>query len=279
MQENNTNEVLITKRDLNIAFIRWHGFTETSLNFERLEALAFCYSMSGILEKLYPEKEDLAEALQRHLNMYNTQGTWGGVINGITIALEEEIVRNPDTAEASKALVTGLKTGLMGPVAGIGDTIDFGTLRPIIIGICVPFVMQGSIIAAFIPLIWQIVYFGIVCNLTLKIGYEKGKESIVSILQSGLIHRVINAAGMFGLLMMGSLSATYVKVVTPLVITSEAGTKIVIQDMLDKIVPNLLPIIVVFGMYFYIIKKGPHYIRILITVIAISLVCAFFGLL
>lgn len=270
---------LITKRDLNIAFLRWHGFTETSLNFERLEALTFCYSMTSILEKLYPNKEDLSEALQRHLHMYNTQGTWGGVINGISIALEEEIVLHPETANETKTLVTGLKTGLMGPVAGIGDTIDFGTLRPIIIGICVPFVMQGSIIAAFIPLIWQMLQFGVVCNLTLKKGYEKGKESIVSILQSGMIHKVINAAGMFGLLMMGSLSAAYVKVKTPLVISSEAGTSIVIQDMLDKIVPNLLPIVVVFGIYFYITKKGPHYIRILVTVIIISLVCSFVGIL
>lgn len=256
---NNVNKdttSVITKQDLNKVFIKWHAFAETSLNFERLEALTFCFSMSHILAKLYPDKDDLAEALQRHLNMYNTEGVWGGVINGMAVALEEEISKDPKNADAQKQLVTSLKTGLMGPVAGIGDTLDFGTLRPIIIGICVPFVMQGSVIAALIPLIWQVVYFAIACNFAVKKGYEKGKESIVSILQSGTVHKVINAAGMFGLLMMGALSATYVKITTPLVISLESGTKIVLQDMLDKIVPNMLPILVVFAMYFYISKKG-----------------------
>ncbi|NLH64138.1 MAG: PTS system mannose/fructose/sorbose family transporter subunit IID [Erysipelotrichaceae bacterium] len=270
---------IITKKDLNKVFLRWHFFTETSLNFERLQALAFCYSISGVLEKLYPNKKDLSEALQRHLNMYNTQGTWGGIINGITVALEEKISQDPEHEEDSKVLVTGLKTGLMGPIAGIGDTLDFGTLRPIVIGLCVPFVMQGSIIAAFVPLIWQVVYMGTVCNIMVKEGYEKGKESIVSILQSGRIHKVINGAGMFGLLMMGALSATYVKITTPLTIVSEAGTEIVIQDMLDKIVPNMLPIAAVFAMYFYFTKKGPRYIQVLLYVIVLSLVFSFLGIL
>lgn len=279
MQDNNLRTSAITKKDLNKAFIRWHAFAETSLNFERLQALSFCYSISSILKKLYPDKKDLAESLKRHLTMYNTEANWGTVINGISIALEEEISANKENEEPAKQLVTGLKTGLMGPVAGIGDTLDFGTIRPIVIGICVPFAMQGSIIAALFPLIYQVVYMGIVGSLLLKEGYSKGKKSVVEVLKSGMIHKVINAAGMFGLLMMGSLSATYIKIATPLVISSQSGSSIVLQDMLDKIVPNLLPVLVVFGIYFYILKKGPHYIRILLSVIIISLICSFFGIL
>lgn len=82
---------LITKKDVRKSFILWHAFAETSLNFERLQALAFCNSLTGILKKLYPNKEDLSAALQRHLTMYNTEANWGAVVNGITIALEEQV--------------------------------------------------------------------------------------------------------------------------------------------------------------------------------------------
>lgn len=269
----------LTKKDIHKAWFRWQAYSETSLNFERLQALAFCNSMTGILEKLYPDKEELAKALQRHLIMYNTQANWGTVVNGISIALEEKAAMDPENKKITEELVSGLKTGLMGPIAGIGDTLDFGTIRPIVIGICVPFAMQGSVIAALFPLIFQVVYMIITSKLMITMGYEKGKESIVGILQSGKIHKVIEGAGMFGLLMMGALSATYVKITTPLVIATDGGNKIVLQEMIDKIVPNILPVIAVFAIYFYISKKGPHYIRILLMILVVSLVFSFFGIL
>lgn len=269
----------LTKKDITRAAIRWHAFSETSLNFERLQGLSFCYSMVDILEKLYPNKEELAEALQRHLVLYNTQANWGIAINGITIALEEKVASNPQENEETKTLVTGLKTGLMGPIAGIGDTLDFGTLRPIIIALCVPLAINGSVLAAFIPLIWQVVYMWLVSYKAIHTGYELGSESIVNILESGKIHKVINAAGMFGLLMMGALSASFVKLSTPFVISTQAGEKIVIQEMIDQIVPNLLPILVVFGIYTYITKVGPHFIKILLGIVFISLALSYFGIL
>lgn len=270
---------VITKKDLTRAAMRWHGFAETSLNFERLQGLAFCYSMSDVLVKLYPDKDELAEALQRHLIMYNTQANWGIAINGISIALEEEIAKNPVENEETKQLVTSLKTGLMGPIAGIGDTLDFGTLRPIVIALCVPLVLEGSILAALIPLIWQVSYFWFVSYKMMHKGYQMGSESIINILESGMIHKVINAAGMFGLLMMGALSASFVKLSTPLVISTQAGTQIVLQEMIDKVVPNLLPILVVFGVYQYITKKGPHFVRVLLGIVAMSLILSFVGVL
>ncbi|WP_187229552.1 PTS system mannose/fructose/sorbose family transporter subunit IID [Escherichia marmotae] len=270
----------ITQRDVQIVWLKWHAFSETSLNFERLQALAFCNAMTGVLAKLYPDEKDLAKALQRHLTMFNTQANWGSVIAGISIALEEKAAQEPEEQrEATTQLVTGLKTGLMGPVSGIGDTLDFGTLRPIVIGVCIPFVIQGYVIAALLPLIYQVVYMFFASRFALNIGYKKGKESILEILHSGSIHRIIEGAGMFGLLMMGALSATYVKIKTPLHITTGGGNTIVLQDMLDKIVPNMLPLIAVLGIYFYIQKCGPYFLRILVTILFLSLAFSFFGVL
>ena len=272
---------LITKKDVRKAYITWHAFAETSLNFERLQALAFCNSMTGILKKLYPKKEDLSVALKRHLTMYNTEANWGAVVNGITIALEEQVATSEDesTKKSSAELITGLKAGLMGPIAGIGDSLDFGTLRPIVIGICVPFVMNGSVIAALIPLIYQVAYMFICGDILSRVGYEKGKDSIMNILSSGKIHKIIDGFGMFGLFMMGALSATYVKFTTPLVITTGGGNSIAIQETLDGIIPCLIPIIIVFAVYFYIKKFGPHYLRILLTIVIAALALSFFGVL
>jgi D-glucosaminate-specific PTS system IID component len=271
---------LITKKDIKKAWFHWNAFSETSLNFERLQALAFCNSMLDILKKLYPNKEDLSEALKRHLTMYNTQANWGTVINGITIALEEKAAsETEEEKKTTNELITSLKTGLMGPVAGIGDTLDFGTFRPIVMGICIPFAMNGSFFGSLIPLIYQVTYMWFISKFAIQIGYQKGKDSIVEILHSGKVRKIIAGAGMFGLFMMGALSATYVKITTPLKITTGGGNTIVIQDMLDKIVPSLLPILVVFAIYFYIQKKGPHYLRILLCILVASLGLTFLGVL
>ena len=270
----------ITKRDITKSFVIWHAFSEVSLNFERLQALAFCNSMVPILKKLYPnDKEGLSCALQRHLAMYNTEANWGVVINGITIALEDKGAAGGEDSAETAELITGLKAGLMGPLAGIGDTLDFGTLRPIVMGICIPFVMQGSVFAALIPLFYQVIYMAVTSNILINLGYSKGRDSIMNILQSGAIHKVINGFGMFGLLMMGALSATYVKITTPLVITTGGGNSIAIQEMLDKIAPCLIPLLVVFAIYYFIKKKGPHYLQILCAVIIVSLLFSFLGVL
>ena len=271
---------LLTKSDITKSFVLWHAFSEVSLNFERLQALAFCNSMTPILKKLYAnDKKGLSLALQRHLAMYNTEANWGIVVNGITIALEEKTAAGDEDASDTAELITGLKAGLMGPLAGIGDTLDFGTLRPIVMGICIPFVMQGSVFAALVPLFYQVIYMAITSNILINLGYSKGRDSIMNILQSGAIHKVINGFGMFGLLMMGALSATYVKITTPLVITTGGGNSIAIQEMLDKIAPCMIPLLVVFAIYFFIKKKGPHYLQILCAVIVVSLLFSFLGVL
>lgn len=275
------SESAITKKDITKMWIKWHAFSETALSFERLQALPFCYSLTHILKKLYTNKEDLKNALKRHLVMFNTQANWGSMINGITAALEENASKTEDkeTREMSTELVTGIKTGLMGPIAGIGDSLDFGTFRPIVIGICLPFVVNGSWIASLIPLAYQVLYMAFMTSKLSHFGYRKGKESIVDVLKSGAIHRVIDTAGMFGLFMMGALSSTYVQLTTPLVIQNEGSKDLVIQDILNGIAPNLLACLFVFGVYFYLSKKGPHYLRILFLILALSLLGSFLGVL
>ncbi|MDF2523813.1 MAG: system mannose/fructose/sorbose family transporter subunit [Clostridiales bacterium] len=273
----------ITKTDITKSWIRWFAYSEVSNSYERLQALAFCGAMSGILEKLYKNKEDLAAALQRHLTMYNTQCNWGSVISGITIALEEkaasksEEVTEEEEDEVSEEVITGIKTGLMGPIAGIGDTIDYGTLRPILMGIFIPFALAGSAVAALLPLIIQTTFTAIMGYTLYHKGYSVGKKSIIDILQSGKIQQVISGAGVVGMFMMGALSANYVKLTTPMTITTSVKV-LQIQTFIDQIAPKLLPLVAVLGVYLYLIKIGPNYVKIVGFLIGISLLGSAIGI-
>ena len=119
--EMNTQEEkkVLTQKDLNKAMFRWYMSAEMPLNFENMQGIAFCGSISHILKKLYTKKEDLSEALKRHLLLYNCNVTAGGLILGTTIAMEEQRAKDP--SKMPDMAITGLKTGLMGPVAALGD--------------------------------------------------------------------------------------------------------------------------------------------------------------
>lgn len=262
--------------DIRKSWFHWYALAEVSNSFERLQSLSFCAAMIPILKKLYKRPEDLSAALKRHLTFFNTQGTWGSVIHGITIAMEEQKANGADIPDEA---ITGIKTGLMGPFAGIGDTLDWGILKPIVIGLCIPLGMAGSPLA---PILMITIFLAITMYtgyFLWKTGYRLGRESISHLLESGWIHQLITGAGVLGMFMMGALSATFVKVSTPFEIVLKNSNPIQLQAMLDKIAPGLLPLATVFGVYWFLQKKGPKYVQLLLILLAISAVGAILGIL
>ena len=179
-----------------------------------MQALAVASSFAPALRKLYTDDAEFEDALKRHLGFFNTQANWGCLIHGTVLAMEEQKAMG---AEIPGEMITGIKTGLMGPLAGIGDTLDFGTIQTILFALT-------FCEAKFL--------FGL--------GYKLGKESIQKILSGGIINKIIDCASIVGMFMMGALSASIVKVATPLAWTF--GDKTVeLQATLDAIAPGLLP--------------------------------------
>ena len=264
----------ITQKDINKAFFRWWVDVEVASSYERMQGIPFCYSMIPILKKLYKKKEDLSYALKNHLNFFNTQGTWGTPIHGMTIAMEEEL--HDGDREMRENAITGIKTGLMGPLAGIGDTIDWGTLKTIIAGIAVTFGVTGSILGAIIPFLFTIITF-LIGKYLWNMGYKLGKESVKNILQSGWINELISGTAILGLFMMGALASSYVKLTIPIAFTV-GGAEMTIQGILDSIAPGLLPLGVVFGIYYILKNKTQKYGLISIGIVAISILGAMIGL-
>ncbi|QBH96937.1 PTS system mannose/fructose/sorbose family transporter subunit IID [Limnobaculum zhutongyuii] len=266
----------LTKRDITKAwFLYWLG-AEVSNSYERLQSLIFCASMTPIIKKLYPQKEEQVDALKRHLNFFNSEQTFGAVIQGVAIAMEEQKTRGEAITDSS---ITGIKTGLMGPLAGIGDSIVWAAIMPLLIAIFIPFAASGSAWGGIMPVV---LYTGITLAISYGLahkGYTLGRESIISLLQGGNIKELIYGANVLGLIMMGALSASYVKITTPLKISALEGSEIVVQQILDSIAPGLLPLAAVFSIYLFLLKKGPRYTTILFSVVILSLFCSLTGLL
>ena len=269
--EMNTQEEkkVLTQKDLNKAMFRWYMSAEMPLNFENMQGIAFCGSISHILKKLYTKKEDLSEALKRHLLLYNCNVTAGGLILGTTIAMEEQRAKDP--SKMPDMAITGLKTGLMGPVAALGDSFDWGIIGTLM-KIAATLAAAGNPLALVVLLLFVGYCIGELI-LTTNMTYKKGRESIKTIMGSGLMQDVIPGANVLAMFMMGAMTASMVTLKTVLKIST-----VVVQDKLDSIFPNVFPLIVLFLIYWLIRKKKVGTGKIVIGIIAVSILLSFVGI-
>ena len=272
----NEEKKLITVRDVRSHWLRYYMTCEMGISYERLQAVGLCSALVPVLKKLYPNKEDLSKALQRHLVFYNTEAVFGSLINGIVIAMEEQKANGEPIEDET---ITSLKTGLMGPLAGIGDSIDWATLKPIIFALAATLSATGNPIGCFVLLALPVIQIAIGLNLSVY-GYKAGRSSIRDILNSGRIKELILGASTLGLFMMGALSSTYVKLSTPVVINFGKGNEpFILQNVIDGIVPGLLPLAAVLGIYWWLNNKNQKMIMIMLIILAVSLIGAVTGLL
>ena len=264
------DENMLTKKDLNKCYIRLSLWGETSLNFERMQGIGFCNAMIPALKKLYTTKEDLSEALKRHLQFFNTELMFGNLIFGPTIALEEEKAENPD--KIPDELITSFKTGTMGPVAAIGDTIHWGTAWTLGMALIASMAAKGNMISiAFMLALFAA--FEVTAYLLFRLGYKTGRMSFTKIMKSGKLDELLDSANILGMFMMGVLSSNLVSLTPKLKIG-----KFVLKNMLDGILPGLLPLLVVFGVYYLIKKKQVSTAKIVILLIAIGIAGSAIGL-
>lgn len=266
----------LTKKDITKSMWIYYAGAELSNSYERLQSLIFCASLTPVLKKLYKTDEELSKALKRHLVFFNTEGIFGSIIQGITISMEEQKSNGEEVADDT---ITGIKTGLMGPIAGMGDAIVWAAIMPIIISIFLPFASDGLAIGGIIPLILYPAITIFISYTLIHNGYTFGKKSVISMLHGGKMKSIIFMANVVGLIMMGALSASYVSISTPLTLSFSSGTDVVIQSILDTVAPGLLPLTVVFTIYWYLRKKGPNYNLILISIVVLSIIASVLGLL
>lgn len=229
----------LTKKDIIKSMFIWQFFSHANYNYERMQATAFAHAMGPIIRKLYKKNEDIVPALKRHLVFFNTEPDFGAVIHGVTIAMEEERANGaPITDEA----INSVKTGLMGPIAGIGDTLVQGALIPILLAIGISFGVQGNVFGPiFFALVLPICLVGITYFSWMK-GYSLGKNTVENLLTTGIVNDIIAAAGVLGCTVIGALTGKFVTISTPVAVTIGKTVVNIQADLLDKIMPGILPL-------------------------------------
>jgi PTS system N-acetylgalactosamine-specific IID component len=253
--DENTEKV-ITKKDLNHMAFR-SLFLQASFNYERMQACGWLYSLIPGLRKIHKNKKDLTTSMKEHMEFFNTHPFLVTFIMGIVTAMEQ----NKEDRDA----IRGIKIATMGPLGGIGDAIFWLTLLPITAGIGASMAMSGSIAGPFVFLIlFNIVHFGLRYFL-MHYGYNTGVNAIKSLKES--TKYVSRAASILGMAVVGGLIASYINFSIKFV--AHAGQKEipVQQEILDKVMPNLLPLGYTLLMY-YMLKRGWSPVKLIgITVI------------
>ncbi|KRK79775.1 PTS system mannose/fructose/sorbose family transporter subunit IID [Companilactobacillus nodensis] len=285
-------EIKLSKKDR--ISVWWRStFIQGSWNYERMQNGGWAYSLIPALKKLYTTKEDRAAALKRHLEFFNTHPYLASPILGVTMALEEE---RANGAPIDDVAIQGVKVGMMGPLAGIGDPVFWFTVKPIVGALAASLAMTGSILGPIIYfVVWNAIRMGFMWY-TQELGYKAG-SAITEDMSGGLLQDITKGASILGMFILGSLINRWVVVkFTPTVSTVKldkgafidwahlpAGAKGVqqaliqqkaglsltpdkvttLQDNLDQLVPGLAALLLTFFCMWLLKKKVSPIIIIL----------------
>jgi mannose PTS system EIID component len=267
----------LNKSDIVSMFIR-SNFLLGSFNFERMQAIGFCVTLIPALKKLY-KGDELSEALKRHLEFFNTQPFMATPIMGITAAMEEQRANGADINEAS---ISGVKIGLMGPLAGVGDPIFWGTLRPVLAALGAGLALTGSIIG---PLIFFLGFNAIRLATNwygMFYGYEKGTQ-LVSDMSGNKLRYLTEGSSVLGLLVIGGLVSKWTSINIPFILskyTQSDGKEVIttVQSVLDSLMPGLVPLLLTF-LCMYLLKKKVNPLLIIFGLFAVGILGVACGIL
>lgn len=247
-----------------------------SWNYERMQALGYAWSMFPILEKVKKSKDELIAAMQRHLNFFNTQPHVGAAIIGATAAMEEE--------GADEDAVDSLKVGLMGPFAGIGDTLYAILTRPIVGVFAAGLALKGSMVGFWLMLAFGLFWgFGVHIGM-FRLGYRQGINVVSGLSGEGFISRLTDMATIAGITIIGGFIPSILGLGTSLEftrpVTVDGVTESVVvrlQDVLDQILPYAIPIALVGLAYWLLRSRRWKPIPVLLLLVAIAFVGSAIG--
>lgn len=240
---------------------------EYSWNYERQQHMGYCFAMLPAIRKIYEKKEEQIAAAKRHMEFFNTTPYLSTAVLGISAAMEESNEKSEDFDTSS---INNVKVALMGPLAGIGDSMFWGTLRVIATGIGTSLALQGNILG---PILFWLIYnvpAFTVRYFCLKFGYNFGTSFLNKVEESGLMPKLTYGAAILGLMVIGAMIPSMVSIhIAGSLGSGEAA--VAIQDILDGIMPNMLPFAMTVGIYALIQKKVKvSWILLILTLLGIA---------
>ena len=300
-------KIKLTKADRRKVMLR-SQFLQGSWNYERMQNGGWAFALIPALKKLYPNKEDASAALKRHLEFFNTHPYIAAPILGVTLALEEEKANGADINDAA---IQGVKVGMMGPLAGIGDPVFWFTVRPILGAVAASLaVASGSIVGPLLFFIlWNVIRIAFLWY-TQEFGYQKGTE-ITQDLSGGMLQKITKGASILGMFVMGILVQRWITIKFPMIVASAKlskgafiefpkgmvdGTQLqkiltdlaagfsispekvtTLQDNLDQLVPGLAALLLTF-LCMWLLKKKVSPILIIFALFIVGIAGHFIGI-
>lgn len=300
------NKITLSKSDRLKVCIR-SQFLQGSWNYERMQNGGYAFAMIPAIKKLYKDKVDQIAALKRHMEFFNTHPYIASPIIGVNLALEQE---KANGAAVDDAAVQGVKVGMMGPLAGIGDPVFWFTLRPILGAMCASLAMDGNMLGPIMFfLLWNIIRFGFMWY-TQEFGYNVGNQ-ITENLSGNLLENITRGASILGMFVLGALVQRWVSIKFAPVVSSvqlsegayiewdqlPAGAEglkaafqqvgsgmaldpvkvTTLQNNLDALIPGLVPLLLTL-LCMWLLKKGISPIAIIIALFAVGIVGHLIGL-
>ncbi|WYJ77460.1 PTS system, mannose-specific IID component [Enterococcus sp. DIV2402] len=266
-----TNEKKLLKQ------LYWRSFTlYAAVTPSKQGASGFSYAVQPFLDTFYKGNEEgRKEAMVRQMSYFNTNVAMYPFILGIVASMEKENSEKEDFNEES---INAIKTSLMGPLAGIGDSVFWGVLRTLSAGIAVGLAQAGNV---FAPIVFLLLFNLPVQILRFKggqLGYSLGSSYISSLYENGLINILTKAASIVGLAMVGAMTSQMVNLEIVWNMTMDGEVVMNIQEMLDQIFVGLIPLVITL-FSFYLLKKKIVSINVLIFgMIILGIVLALLGI-
>ncbi|MFV0466011.1 MAG: PTS system mannose/fructose/sorbose family transporter subunit IID [Lachnospiraceae bacterium] len=250
----------LSKKTLNKSFWNWFFWNGCSQQAESMLGMAFGQSMAPVIEELYDTKEEKAEALQRHITLFNTEAQVGSICNGIVCGMEEANANDQCTPE----VINTVKVALIGPTSAIGDSLWVATIIPILLTICLS-ISQGldasiAWVGAVIYLVSYPILTSILSRKLFFYGYRSGLEGMSGFMATGTMDILTNSMNFLGLLVVGALTASFVACSIPFQIVKDvydASTQTVLpaqvlfnaDNTINSIFPGLVPLLLTLGVY------------------------------
>ena len=282
-------------------------FLQGSWNYERMQNLGWAYSLIPAIKKLYTKKEDQAAALERHLEFFNTHPYVAAPIMGVTLALEEE---RANGVEIDDAAIQGVKIGMMGPLAGIGDPVFWFTVRPILGALGASLATTGNIVGPLLFFFgWNAIRMAFLWY-TQEFGYKAGSE-ITKDMSGGILKDITKGASILGMFILAVLVQRWVSInftinlpgkqlsegayinfpegpVTGAELKGILGQALsgmsldrvqpqTLQGQLDSLIPGLMGLLLTF-LCMWLLKKKVSPITIILALFAVGIAARFFGI-
>lgn len=282
------SRVRLTRGDIVRSWALWTFFAHANYSYERLQGTGFAHAMTPIIKRLYTTPEEISAALKRHLVFFNTEPNFGNIVHGTVIAMEEE---RANGAPIDDDAINSVKSGLMGPLAGIGDTLSQSTITPILLALGIG-IAGGTAGGTGVPTLagatgnplGAVIYIVLVSIVIVTIGYTawmqgyaRGRTFVTDILRSGRIEQVLIGAGVLGNMVLGALAAKFVVVnLAPTV--SIAGAQLNLQAaIIDPLFPGALALGLVVLTWWLLRRVNPLLLLGIFLVVSILSAYPFFG--